>query len=132
MICVGIARGRHRHVIAEHRFLAENGVKLEIVGGSVTVAFASMFPTRTITALPVETPCRNGDEWAAGWHHVEGNFGLPIQNTAQIKERVAVVDAALEQRWNIDRIMLRVCTGPRQASYRKRTLPHALGSQFPL
>lgn len=28
MICVGIARGRHRHVIAEHRHLAESGVKL--------------------------------------------------------------------------------------------------------
>ena len=28
MICVGIGRGRHRHVIAEHKFLAEQGVKL--------------------------------------------------------------------------------------------------------
>lgn len=28
MICVSIGRGRHRHMIAEHRFLAENGVKL--------------------------------------------------------------------------------------------------------
>ncbi len=73
------------------------------VGGSVTVAFASLFPTRTLTALPVETPCRNSDEWGANWHHTEGNFGLPMQTTAQIKERVAVVDGALEQRWNIDR-----------------------------
>ncbi len=28
MICVSIGRGRHRHVIAEHRHLAENGIKL--------------------------------------------------------------------------------------------------------
>lgn len=28
MICVSIARGRHRHVLAEHRFLAQNGVEL--------------------------------------------------------------------------------------------------------
>ena len=28
MICVGIARGRHRHVIAEHKFLADNGIRL--------------------------------------------------------------------------------------------------------
>jgi 3-dehydroquinate dehydratase/shikimate dehydrogenase len=28
MICVSIARGRHRHVIAEHRHLAEQGAKL--------------------------------------------------------------------------------------------------------
>ena len=73
------------------------------VGGSVTLAFASLFPARTLSAVPVETPCRNNDEWGANWSHVEGNFGLPMQTVAQIKERVAVVDAALEQRWNIDR-----------------------------
>jgi 3-dehydroquinate dehydratase / shikimate dehydrogenase len=28
MICVSIGRGRHRHVIAEHKHLADNGVKL--------------------------------------------------------------------------------------------------------
>ena len=28
MICVSIGRGRHRHVIAEHKFLAENGIRL--------------------------------------------------------------------------------------------------------
>ena len=73
------------------------------VGGSITLAFASLFPARTLTAVPVETPCRNPDEWAANWHHTEGNFGLPMQTAAQIKERVAVVDGALETRWNIDR-----------------------------
>ena len=73
------------------------------VGGSATLAFASLFPLRTLTAVPVETPCRNPEEWAANWHHTEGNFGLPMQTAAQIKERVAVVDAALEARWNIDR-----------------------------
>ncbi|MEQ1773819.1 MAG: alpha/beta hydrolase [Burkholderiales bacterium] len=73
------------------------------VGGTLTLAFASLFPARTLTAVPVETPCRNDEEWGANWHHTEGNFGLPMQTTAQIKERVAVVDAALETRWNIDR-----------------------------
>src|SRR6476660_620705 len=28
MICVSIARGRHRHVIAEHRHLVQQGAKL--------------------------------------------------------------------------------------------------------
>lgn len=28
MICVSIGRGRHRHVIAEHKHLAENGIRL--------------------------------------------------------------------------------------------------------
>jgi pimeloyl-ACP methyl ester carboxylesterase len=51
----------------------------------------------------IETPCRTFDEWGARWTHTEANFGLPIQTEAQVKERVAKVDAALLQRWNIDR-----------------------------
>lgn len=43
MICVTIGRGRHRHMIAEHRHLAENGVKLvelrlDYIQGRVQVA----------------------------------------------------------------------------------------------
>lgn len=42
MICVSIARGRHRHVIAEHRHLAEQGAKLveirlDYIRGSVNI-----------------------------------------------------------------------------------------------
>jgi 3-dehydroquinate dehydratase/shikimate dehydrogenase len=42
IICVSIARGRHRHVIAEHRHLAEQGVKLveirlDYINGQVNV-----------------------------------------------------------------------------------------------
>lgn len=42
MICVSIGRGRHRHVIAEHRHLAENGVplvelRLDYIQGNVQV-----------------------------------------------------------------------------------------------
>lgn len=42
MICVSIGRGRHRHVIAEHRHLAENGVplvelRLDYIQGAVQV-----------------------------------------------------------------------------------------------
>jgi 3-dehydroquinate dehydratase/shikimate dehydrogenase len=42
MICVSIGRGRHRHVIAEHRHLAENGVglvelRLDFIQGGVQV-----------------------------------------------------------------------------------------------
>jgi 3-dehydroquinate dehydratase/shikimate dehydrogenase len=42
MICVSIGRGRHRHMIAEHRHLAENGVtlvelRLDFIQGSVQV-----------------------------------------------------------------------------------------------
>ena len=42
MICVSIGRGRHRHVIAEHRHLVENGIqlvelRLDYIQGSVQV-----------------------------------------------------------------------------------------------
>lgn len=42
MICVGIGRGRHRHIIAEHKFLAEQGVglvelRLDYIQGPVQV-----------------------------------------------------------------------------------------------
>ena len=42
IICVSIARGRHRHVIAEHHYLAEQGVKLveirlDYINGPVNV-----------------------------------------------------------------------------------------------
>ena len=42
MICVGIGRGRHRHVMAEHKFLAEQGVglvelRLDYIQGPVQV-----------------------------------------------------------------------------------------------
>jgi 3-oxoadipate enol-lactonase len=73
------------------------------VGGSITAAFASRYGDRTTSAMLIETPCRTSEEWGARWGHTEGNFGLPTQNEAQVKERVANVDAALLQRWNIDR-----------------------------
>ena len=42
MICVSIGRGRHRHVIAEHKHLADNGIqlvelRLDYIQGSVQV-----------------------------------------------------------------------------------------------
>jgi 3-oxoadipate enol-lactonase len=73
------------------------------VGGSITAAFASQYASRTLAAMLIETPCRTFEEWGARWGHTEGNFGLPTQNEGQVKERVANVDGALLQRWNIDR-----------------------------
>jgi pimeloyl-ACP methyl ester carboxylesterase len=73
------------------------------VGGSITAAFASRYGDRTTSAMLIETPARTPQEWAANWGHTEANFGLPVQNEGQVKERVAKVDAALLQRWNIDR-----------------------------
>ena len=103
---------RHYSIEAYADALAEFMDALEIrrahvggssVGGSITAAFASQYGDRTTSALLIETPCRTPEEWGARWGHTEGNFGLPTQNEAQVQERVADVDAALLQRWNIDR-----------------------------
>ena len=42
MICVSIGRGRHRHVIAEHRHLVDQGAKLvelrlDYINGDVNI-----------------------------------------------------------------------------------------------
>lgn len=66
MICVSIGRGRHRHVIAEHRHLADNGVRLvelrlDFIQGGVQVQ-------RLLTdrPCPVIVTCRrpvDGGRW---------------------------------------------------------------------
>ena len=67
MICVCIGRGRHRHMIAEHRHLAEQGarlveVRLDYISGAVNIR-------RLITdrPCPVVITCRraaDGGKWA--------------------------------------------------------------------
>ena len=54
------------------------------VGGSITLAFASLFPARTLSAIPVETPCRSAEAWGSRWSHVEANFAIPTQTVSQI------------------------------------------------
>ena len=62
MICVSIGRGRHRHVIAEHRHLAENGVRLvelrvDYIQGPVQIK--RLLKDRP---CPVIVTCRRGSE----------------------------------------------------------------------
>ena len=72
-------------------------------GGTITACFAKRFASKTLSAVIVETPLRTYDEWGARWGHTEGNFGIPMQDAAEIKQRVAHVDDAFVTRWNIDR-----------------------------
>ena len=66
MICVSIGRGRHRHMIAEHRHLAEQGAKLvefrlDYISGTVNSRLARR------PAVPVVVACRrpaDGGKWA--------------------------------------------------------------------
>ena len=66
MICVSIGRGRHRHVIAEHQHLAENGIglvelRLDYIQG--TVQLKRLLKDRP---CPVIVTCRraaDGGRW---------------------------------------------------------------------
>ncbi len=70
MICVSIGRGRHKHVMAEHRHLAENGVqlvelRLDYIQGDVQVK--RLLKDRPCPAI---VTCRRKGE-AGRWEHSE-------------------------------------------------------------
>ena len=85
MICVGIARGRHRHVIAEHKFLADNGIRLvelrlDYIQGNVQVK--RLLRDRP---CPVIATCRrpsDGGHWAG------------TEEARQLVLRTAIVEGA--------------------------------------
>ncbi len=67
MICVSIGRGRHRHMIAEHRHLAENGAQL------VELRLDYINGEPNVKRLTAERPCpvvitcrrrRDGGKWS--------------------------------------------------------------------
>jgi len=67
MICVGIARGRHRHMIAEHKFLADNGIglvelRLDFIQGKVQVK--RLFRARPCPAIATCRRAADGGHWA--------------------------------------------------------------------
>jgi pimeloyl-ACP methyl ester carboxylesterase len=72
-------------------------------GGSISVGFASLYHTRTLSTVIVETPMRNFDEWGARWSHTEANFGIPTQSAEEVQQRINTVNDAVLARWNIDR-----------------------------
>jgi 3-dehydroquinate dehydratase/shikimate dehydrogenase len=66
MICVSIGRGRHRHVIAEHRHLAENGIRLvelrlDLIQGDVQVK--RLLSERPCPAIATCRRIADGGRW---------------------------------------------------------------------
>jgi len=66
MICVSIGRGRHRHVIAEHRHLAENGIRLvelrlDLIQGDVQVK--RLLAERPCPAIVTCRRAADGGRW---------------------------------------------------------------------
>jgi 3-dehydroquinate dehydratase/shikimate dehydrogenase len=67
MICVSIGRGRHRHMIAEHRFLAEAGIRLVELRVDYIQAPVQIKRLLRDRPCPVIVTCRRGSEggrWA--------------------------------------------------------------------
>ena len=85
MICVGIARGRHRHMIAEHKFLAENGIRLvelrlDFIQGNVQVK--RLFRDRPCAAIATCRRTTDGGHWAG------------TEEERQLVLRTAIVEGA--------------------------------------
>jgi len=89
MICVSIGRGRHRHIIAEHKHLAENGIALVelrldyIQGGVQLKRLLGDRPT------PVIVACRRAID-GGRWEHSEESRLLLLRTA--IVEGVDYVD----------------------------------------
>ena len=85
MICVGIARGRHRHMIAEHKFLAENGIRLvelrlDFIQGKVQLK--RLFRDRPCPAIATCRRATEGGHWAGS------------EDERQLVLRTAIVEGA--------------------------------------
>ena len=85
MICVSIGRGRHRHVIAEHKHLAEHGIRLvelrlDYIEGPVQVA--RLLSDRH---CPVIATCRRA---------VDGGRWAQSEETRRLVLRTAIVEGA--------------------------------------
>ena len=89
MICVGIGRGRHRHVIAEHKFLAENGIRLvelrlDFIQGSIQIK--RLLRDRPCAAI---VTCRRPVD-GGHWQHDEPSRQLVLRTA--IGEGVDYID----------------------------------------
>ncbi|HEY8580571.1 MAG TPA: alpha/beta hydrolase [Beijerinckiaceae bacterium] len=73
------------------------------IGGSITIALGARHPSRVRTLMPIETPVRTPEEWAAGWFQTEKMFGAVTQAQDQVAPRFRSVDADFMARWNVDR-----------------------------
>ena len=62
MICVSIGRGRHRHVIAEHKHLADNGVRLVELRVDYIQGAVQLKRLLKDRPCPVIVTCRRGSE----------------------------------------------------------------------
>lgn len=73
------------------------------VGGFICMALGLMAPERMATLSIVEAALRTGEEWAAQWTRIEGQFAIAQQSQAEVAPRLHALTPDLLARWNIDR-----------------------------
>jgi len=109
MICVSIGRGRHRHMIAEHRFLAEQGIslvelRLDYIQGVVQVK--RLLAERPCPAIITARRAEDGGRWAeseearllvlrtaiaegAAWVDLEGDIAADVPRFGATKRIIS-------------------------------------------
>ena len=85
MICVSIGRGRHRHMIAEHRFLAEAGIRLVELRVDYIQGPVQMKRLLRDRPCPVIVTCRRSSD-GGRWEGTE--------EARQLLLRTAIVEGA--------------------------------------
>ncbi|HYF19932.1 MAG TPA: alpha/beta fold hydrolase [Ramlibacter sp.] len=73
------------------------------VGGFICMALGHIAPERMASLAIVEAALRTGEEWAAQWTRIEGQFAIAQQSQAEVAPRLRALTAELLARWNIDR-----------------------------
>ena len=89
MICVCIGRGRHKHVIAEHRYLAEQGVKLVELRVDYIRSRLNIKRLLDDRPCPCIVTCRREDD-GGQWADTEENRRLVLRTA--IAEGVDYID----------------------------------------
>src|SRR5208283_997776 len=89
MICVSIGRGRHRHMIAEHRHLAEQGAKLVELRLDYITGAVNLKRLITDRTCPVVVTCRRTSD-GGKWSGTEAQRELLLRTA--IAEGVEYVD----------------------------------------
>jgi 3-dehydroquinate dehydratase/shikimate dehydrogenase len=85
MICVSIGRGRHKHLMAEHRYLAENGVQLVELRVDYVRSRVDLHRLLTDRPCPCIITCRREQD-GGQWNDTEQNRLLLL--------RTAIVEGA--------------------------------------
>lgn len=73
------------------------------IGGQICASLGARHPSRVASLVFVEANFRPEAWWIQSWQRIESRFAIPVQDMDVLEERFRRPDAALLQRWNVDR-----------------------------